>query len=186
MPVRIVAGKHKGVRLDAPEGPATRPTSDRARENLFNILGHGDYAEKLRGGRVLELFAGTGALGLEALSRGGAHCVFVENSKPALAALRANIAKCRAEDRSKVEASDAFRLRPQAKPYDLVLIDPPYRERAIEQAIKAALDARAVGADTLVIAQLDPKTTWDTPEGFTLLDDRRYGAARFLFFTRSQ
>lgn len=181
--MRIVAGKHKGVRLDAPEGPATRPTPDRARENLFNILGHGAYAEKLRGGRVLELFAGTGALGLEALSRGAGHCVFVETGKPALAALRANIAKCRAEDRSRVEATDAFHLRPQAKPYDIVLIDPPYKEGAIEQAIRAALDARAVGPDTLVIAQLDPKTAWHTPDGFSLLDDRRYGAARFLFFT---
>lgn len=182
--MRIVAGKHKGVRLDAPEGSATRPTSDRARENLFNILGHGDHAEKLRNGRVLELFAGTGALGLEALSRGAAYCTFVETGKPALAALRANIAKCRAEDRSKIDTTDAFHLGRQSAPYDILLLDPPYKDGAIEQAIRSAADAGAVGPDTLVVAQLDPKTAWVLPEGFDQLDERRYGAARFLFLMR--
>lgn len=182
--MRIVAGKHKGVRLDAPDGSATRPTSDRARENLFNILGHGDHAEKLRGGRVLELFAGTGALGLEALSRGASHCTFVETGRPALVALRANIAKCRVEDRSKVDTSDAFHLSRQSQPYDIFLLDPPYKDGAVEQAIRAAVDAGAVGPDTLVIAQLDPKTAWALPDGFALLDDRRYGAARFLILMR--
>lgn len=181
--MRIVAGKHKGVRLDSPEGPATRPTSDRARENLFNILGHGDYAKRLRGGRILELFAGTGALGLEALSRGAAHCTFVETGKPALAALRANIAKCRAEDRSRVIASDAYRLGRQSRPFDIVLLDPPYKEGAVEEAIAAALEAGVIGKDTLVIAQLDPKTPISVPDGFVLQDDRKYGAARFLFLT---
>lgn len=179
--MRIVAGRHKGVRLEAPEGAATRPTSDRARENLFNILAHGDYAEKLRGGRILELFAGTGALGLEALSRGAGHCTFVETGKPALTALRANIAKCRVEDRSRVDSSDAFRLGRQSQPYDIILLDPPYQEGAIEQALVAAVNADAVGPETLVVAQLDPKTACTVPEGFALLDDRKYGAARFLF-----
>lgn len=182
--MRIVAGKHKGVRLESPEGSGTRPTSDRARENLFNILAHGDYAENLRGGRILELFAGTGALGLEALSRGAAHCTFVENAKPALAALHANIAKCRAEDRSHVDTVDAFRLGRQARPYDIVLLDPPYKEGAIEQGLISALDAGAIGPETLVVAQLDPKTPWEKPNGFAMLDERRYGAARFLFLSR--
>ena len=145
--MRIVAGKHKGVRLDVPDGSATRPTADRARENLFNILAHGVYAEKLRGGRVLELFAGTGALGLEALSRGAAHCTFVETGRPALAALRTNIAKCRVEDRSKVDTADAFHLGRQSKPYDILLLDPPYKDGAVEQAIQSAVYAGAVGKD---------------------------------------
>jgi len=182
--MRIVAGKHKGVRLDVPDGSATRPTADRARENLFNILAHGVYAEKLHGGRVLELFAGTGALGLEALSRGAAHCTFVETGRPALAALRANIAKCRVEDRSKVDTADAFHLGRQSKPYEILLLDPPYKDGAVEQAIHSAVEAGAVGPETLVIAQLDPKTAWTLPEGFNLLDERRYGAARFLFLMR--
>lgn len=179
--MRIVAGKHKGVRLDSPDGSATRPTSDRARENLFNILGHGAYAEKLRGGHILELFAGTGALGLEALSRGGAHCTFVETDRAALTALRGNIAKCKAQDRSTILNTDAFRLPRQQKPAGIVLLDPPYKEGAIEQAVAAAAAAGAVGPDTLLIAQLDPKTVWNLPDGFVLLDERRYGAALFLF-----
>ncbi len=183
--MRIVAGKQKGTRLETPEGRDTRPTSDRARENLFNILAHGAYAETLRGATVLELFAGTGALGLEALSRGAAFCHFVENGKAAQRVLRANIKKCHAEDRSSLSPMDAFHLPAQQHPFDMIFIDPPYRSGAVEQAISSAITAGAIGVETMIIGQLDPKTPFSTPEGLTLLDDRRYGAARFLFLEKA-
>ena len=182
--MRIVAGRFKGIRLQAPDGAATRPTGDRAREGLFNILAHGSYAEKLRGGQVLELFAGTGALGLEALSRGAAFCTFVERDRRALALLRDNIAKCKAEQDTRVVAGDGFAPSLSA-PVDLVLLDPPYDEGAVERALAALITGKALSGDTLIVTQSDPKTPVDVPEALTVLDDRKYGAARFLFLERA-
>jgi len=181
--MRIVAGRFKGVRLQAPEGAGTRPTSDRAREGLFNILAHGAYAERLRGARVLELFAGTGALGLEALSRGAAFCTFVERDRAALGLLRANIAKCRVERETRVVAGDGFApsLTTEA---DLILLDPPYEDGAVERALTALLNRETVSEETLIVTQSDPKTVIDVPAGLELLEDRKYGAARFLFLER--
>jgi 16S rRNA (guanine966-N2)-methyltransferase len=123
--VRVVAGRFGGRRLQAPPGRGTRPTSDRVREALFSTLG------PLHGARVLDLFAGSGALGIEALSRGAAHVVFVDRSRPALATLRANLdALGIGADAAQVRGGDALeylrRARRRADTYDLVFIDPPY------------------------------------------------------------
>lgn len=126
--MRIVAGEWRGRKLIAPKGDATRPTADRTRETLFNMLTSrlGDFEEL----RVADLFAGSGALGLEALSRGAEHCLFVEQDRAALEAIRANIAAFDARDKVAVEAGSVMHLRPARQPLDLILLDPPYRTGA--------------------------------------------------------
>jgi 16S rRNA (guanine966-N2)-methyltransferase len=134
--MRIVAGRLKGRRIAAPEGSDIRPTSDRARESLFNILAHnprlgadGDGAP-IRDAIVLDAFAGCGALGLEALSRGAATCLFVENEPAAIRALRTNIAALRAQPQCDVRAGSVMQLGPAKAPLDLILLDPPYHSGA--------------------------------------------------------
>jgi 16S rRNA (guanine966-N2)-methyltransferase len=122
--VRIVAGQWRGKPLVAPKGDATRPTADRMRETLFNMLTSrlGSFDELA----VVDLFAGSGALGLEALSRGAAHCLFVEQDAAALTALRQNIKTVGADIRASVRAGSVMELGPPPKPVDLILLDPPY------------------------------------------------------------
>ncbi|MET1754606.1 16S rRNA (guanine(966)-N(2))-methyltransferase RsmD [Novosphingobium sp. RD2P27] len=123
--MRIIAGEWRGRKLVAPEGEATRPTSDRTRETLFSMLT--SRLGSFEGLRVADLFAGSGALGLEALSRGAAHCVFVEQEPGAIRALRRNIANLHAQDRCDVRASSVMSLgTARSEPLDLVLLDPPY------------------------------------------------------------
>ncbi|QSB43711.1 16S rRNA (guanine(966)-N(2))-methyltransferase RsmD [Tsuneonella flava] len=126
--MRIVAGEWRGRKLIAPKGEATRPTADRTRETLFNMLSSrvGDF----EGLAVADLFAGSGALGLEALSRGAASCLFVEQDDAALKAIRANVASLDARARSEIRAGSVMALGPAKKPYDLILLDPPYETSA--------------------------------------------------------
>lgn len=126
--MRIIAGEWRGRPLRAPEGDATRPTADRARETLFSMLA--SRLGSFEGLEVADLFAGSGALGLEALSRGAAKCVFVEQDAAAIRAIRANIAALHAQDRSDVRASSVLALGPARQPLDLLLIDPPYQTGA--------------------------------------------------------
>ncbi|KHK91026.1 16S rRNA (guanine(966)-N(2))-methyltransferase RsmD [Novosphingobium malaysiense] len=122
--MRIIAGEWRGRKLVAPEGDATRPTADRTRETLFSMLA--SRLGTFEGLRVADLFAGSGALGLEALSRGAAHCLFVDQDAAAIRAIRRNIANLHAQPRSEVRASSALALGPAKEPLDLVLLDPPY------------------------------------------------------------
>lgn len=122
--MRIVAGEWRGRPLRAPEGLATRPTADRTRETLFNMLT--SRLGSFEGLAVADLFAGSGALGLEALSRGAATCLFAENDAAALRALRANITALQAQQRCDVRAGSALALGPAKAPLDLILLDPPY------------------------------------------------------------
>jgi len=126
--MRIVAGDWRGRPLRAPEGDATRPTADRTRETLFSMLT--SRLGSFEGLEVADLFAGSGALGLEALSRGAAKCVFVEQDAAAIRAIRANIAALHAQDRSDVRASSVLALGPAKQPLDLLLLDPPYHTGA--------------------------------------------------------
>lgn len=185
--MRIVAGRFKGKKLLAPKGTATRPTSDRAREGLFNILAHGAYAAKLRGGRCVDLFAGSGAVGLESISRGAATCEFFETDRDALHCLSANIRACDVEEVSTVHRGSALFLRPVRQKYDLVFLDPPYSEEAVDQAVSAVLNAGYLADDGLLISQSHPDYSVSIPVGMTQVDDRRYGAARFILmgFSRS-
>ncbi len=182
--MRIVAGKYRGRRLNAPEGRDTRPTSDRAREALFNILAGGRYSagvSPIPGAQVLDAFAGTGALGLEALSRGAEHIFFIEQAAPALQALRANIKALAAQAACRLLASDVLHPPPSPRgPMDLVLLDPPYDKGLLTPALAALADKGWIGARTLVVAEVMQREETVLPEGFTLLEARRYGKAKLL------
>src|SRR3954447_11662916 len=140
--MRVIAGAWRGRPIEAPAGIATRPTSDRTREALFSMLA--SRLGTFEGLRVADLFAGTGALGLEALSRGAAHCTFVETDRQAIEALRRNIAKLAAGDRADVRAQSALHGVPG--PFDLVLMDPPYTSGFGPRALAALADSIAPGA----------------------------------------
>lgn len=176
--MRIVGGRLKGMQL-APLGKGDaaahlRPTGDRVRENLFNILASRGLPD---GARVLDLFAGTGALGLEALSRGAAHVTFVDNGAKAQALVRANIAKAKAEAEAVLLHRDATRLGPASgAPATLVFLDPPYGKGLGPGALAAVAKHGWLAPGAILIwEEAVPQTP---PMGFTLLDLRRYGAAR--------
>ncbi len=185
--MRIIGGALRGLTLTplGPGDPAAhlRPTSDRVRESLFNLLAHGNYGDPPppEGMRVLDLFGGTGALGLEALSRGAAHATFVDNGARALALLRRNIGLLRAGDRATVVQRDATRLGPNPDPaFGLVFLDPPYGKGLGERAIASALAGGWVEPGALVIWEEAAAPT--PPPGLTLRDSRRYGDTMITIF----
>ena len=183
--MRIVGGKHRGRRIEAPPGHDVRPTSDRAREALFNILIHGhlsaDGTSPLPGARVLDAFAGSGALGLEALSRGAGHALFIESDAKACAAIRANAKALGETANATVMPGDAIKPPPcPGAPCAIVFLDPPYGRDLAAPAL-AALAARGWIADGAVcIVELAKNDGITFPSGFALLDDRTYGKARLL------
>ena len=185
--MRIVAGAWRGRTLLAPPGQVTRPTSDRARQALFDMLMHAAWGGRpvIEGTIVLDVFAGTGALGLEALSRGASSAVFIESDTTALRALRTNIAACGAQDRSHILAGDVLGLSrsPDLKPASLVFLDPPYGKDLVPRALARLHGAGCVAADALVIAETGREEVW-VPEQ-PLLAERQYGAARILIFRRA-
>ena len=186
--MRIVAGKHRGRTLLAPEGAAVRPTSDRAREALFNIIEHGAFAaggSRLQERRVLDAFAGTGALGLEALSRGAAQVSFLELTTAARKLLAANVASLGEQARAQILAGDATAPPRAAAPVSLALLDPPYGQDLGGKALTALAAAGWFAPDTLIVLEIGAKERVSLPDGFTLQDDRRYGAARLLFIAAS-
>jgi 16S rRNA (guanine966-N2)-methyltransferase len=174
--VRIIAGRYKGRRLTAPAGVETRPTSDRARQALFDMLMHAPWAEgALAGAAVLDVFAGTGALGLEALSRGAASAAFIETGSAALSALRANIAACGAGDVCRVIPGDVLRP-PQGDACGLVFLDPPYGKRLVPLAMVALAKAGWIAPGALIVAEVGADEP--PPTDVELLAERRHGAAR--------
>jgi len=179
--MRIVAGAWRGRALTAPAGTATRPTSDRMRQAVFDMLVHAPWSIDLEGIRVLDAFAGTGAMGLEALSRGAAEAVFFETDRAALAALRANIAACRAEARCRVIPGDVLRPPPcplQGEPCGLVFLDPPYGQGLAERAVAALAAAGWIAADALLVAEVARAEGVSLP-GETMAE-RTHGAARVI------
>jgi len=188
--MRIVGGKHRGRRIEAPPGQDVRPTSDRAREALFNILIHGhlsaDGTSPLPGARVLDAFAGSGALGLEALSRGAGHALFIESDAKACAAIRVNAKALGETANATVIPGDATKPPPcPGAPCAIVFLDPPYGRDLTGPAL-AALAARGwivAGAICIVELAIDDGIT--LPPSFTLLDDRNYGKARLLILKHS-
>ena len=168
--MRVIAGRYGGRRLAVPRGDAVRPTSDRVREALFSILGAG-----VQDTRVLDLFAGSGALGLEALSRGAATATFVDSAPRAIAALRANLAALDAE--GEVVRADALRwLRTAsaaARQYDLVFLDPPYRRAPALGAGLSDLLPTVLAPGARVVVESDRRSPLELPIHFT--DERRYG-----------
>lgn len=175
--MRIVAGAWRGRALLAPSGTATRPTADRARQALFDMLLHAPWGgrETVEGAHVLDVFAGTGAFGLEALSRGATHATFIEHDRAALAALRANIAVCRAHDLCTVLAIDALAV-PSGEAAGLIFLDPPYRADLLAPAIDRLRASGRIAHNALLIAE----TARDqpAPTATDLLAERAHGAAR--------
>jgi 16S rRNA (guanine966-N2)-methyltransferase len=176
--MRIIGGNRRGLRLtEVGEGDTAahlRPTSDRVREAIFNLLINGGYGNPVAGARVLDLFAGTGAMGLEALSRGAAEVVFVDDGAKAVALLRANVAKMRVEDESRILRQDARHLpaNPGA-PFTLVFLDPPYGKSLGEAALSAAIESGWLAPGAMVV--WEESIAPIVPAGMTQHDQRRYG-----------
>jgi 16S rRNA (guanine966-N2)-methyltransferase len=176
--MRIIGGNRRGLRLtEVGEGDTAahlRPTSDRVREAIFNLLINGGYGNPVAGARVLDLFAGTGAMGLEALSRGAAEVVFVDDGAKAVALLRANVAKMRVEGESRILRQDARHLpaNPGA-PFTLVFLDPPYGKSLGEAALSAAIESGWLAPGAMVV--WEESIAPIVPAGMTQHDQRRYG-----------
>ena len=175
--MRIIGGTHRGTTLaDVGAGDAAahlRPTSDRVRESLFNVLQGGRFGESIRGAKVLDLFAGTGALGLEALSRSAAHVTFIDNGKAAQTLIRANIQKLKRQSDTTLLTSDATQAPKTTAPAGLVFLDPPYGMQLGPKALAAAKSNGWIGSDTLIV--WEENAAQIAPIGFTVLDARRYG-----------
>jgi 16S rRNA (guanine966-N2)-methyltransferase len=179
--MRIVAGEWRRRLLHAPPGDATRPTADRTRETLFNMLA--SRLGSFDGLAVADLFAGSGALGLEALSRGAASGLFVENDAAAIRALRANIAALRAQARCEVNAGSVLSLTAARQPYDLLLLDPPYRSGAGAVALDRLARLGWIGDGTWIALE----TARDEPvqvKALAIESDRTVGAARLTLLRR--
>lgn len=177
--MRLVAGRHRGRILKAPAGQVARPTADRTRESLFNILSHGRI--DWDGATVLDGFAGSGALGFEALSRGAAFVTFIESHAASLAALRANADSLKEGANVAILRGDATRPPMAKAPADLVFLDPPYGQNLASPALTGLAAQGWMALGTVCVVEIGAEESLDLPAGFTLDDDRRYGAARVLF-----
>ncbi|MEM1161054.1 MAG: 16S rRNA (guanine(966)-N(2))-methyltransferase RsmD [Pseudomonadota bacterium] len=188
--MRVIGGRFKGTRLAAPGAQGggmahLRPTSDRVREALFNLLEHGDYPP-IEGLRVLDLFAGTGALGLEALSRGADRAVFIDDGPAARGLIRQNIETLRVIGQTKLWRRDATRLGPcRGDPFGLIFADPPY---GTDLGVRALASARAGGwiaEGAVIVLELGAGQEVSEPDGLALKDERSYGETRILIFQDS-
>ena len=187
--MRIVSGRFRGKALATPRGDATRPTSDRARQAIFNILEHAGWSPGVRGGRVIDLFAGSGALGLEALSRGAAFCLFVETDEAARGAIRQNIEALAPDGglfgATRVHRRDATDLGPQpggdGPPFDLAFLDPPYGQGLGETALAKLAEGDWLTPGAVVVFERGAGEAVFSAPGYTALDARDYGAARVHF-----
>jgi 16S rRNA (guanine966-N2)-methyltransferase len=173
--MRIVGGKFRGRSLKGPSSNAIRPTSDRLRESIFNILVHA-YADPISDARVLDLFAGTGALGLEAMSRGAEYALFVEEAAEARALIRTNVEALSLTGATKIFRRDAARLGDMGpmEPFDLMFCDPPYGQGLSEKALAAARDGKWLVPSALALVEEAVKAAFKTPEGFDEIERRAY------------
>lgn len=182
--MRIVGGENRGVSLTVPKGDATRPTGERMRETIFNILAH-RFAERLSEGRVLDLFAGSGAMGLEALSRGAAFALFVENGVAARGALRTNIDALKAVGRTRVWRRDATRLGDcPVPPFGLVFCDPPYGQSLGERALASAAAGDWVVEGAIAVLEERRGATPEAITGWEVLETRDVGHSTLSLWQR--
>jgi len=174
--MRIVAGTFRGARIEAPKGLATRPTSDRVRQALFDVLAHGAPRFSFEGARVLDLFAGSGALGLEALSRGARFCLFIDHGAEARAAIRRNVEALGLTGITKIWRRDATGLGEAGtlQPFDLVFCDPPYGKGLGERALAAAAGGGWMAAESIAVLEerADREIAW--PASFAETGRRIY------------
>lgn len=180
--MRIVGGKFRGRALAAPRSEAIRPTSDRLRESLFNVLAHA-YDDPITGARVIDLFAGTGAMGLEALSRGAAFALFVDDGAEARGLLRENIETLGLGGVTRVFRRDATRLgaAERTAPFDLVFCDPPYSRDLAPRALASAAAGSWLAPGALCVVEEAATATLPCPERFSEIERRAYGDTQVLF-----
>lgn len=183
--MRIVSGSLKGRAITTPEGQNTRPTSDRARQAIFNVLEHAAWAEGLTEARVIDLYAGSGALGFEALSRGAAFCLFVETDDGARGAIRENMDAYGLFGRCRVHRRSATDLGPRpgsaGEAFTLAFLDPPYRQGLGEQTLAKLLEGGWLAPGAIVVFERGSDEPEIETPGYERLDARDYGAARVLF-----
>lgn len=183
--MRIVGGEFRGRRLVAPATGATRPTSDRAREALFNKLQHA-HGDPVRDARVLDLFAGTGALGLEALSRGARFCLFVDINADARACIRENIETLALQGCTKIFRRDGTRLGEigTMAPFDLVFMDPPYRKNLPERALASLRDGAWLTSGAFCVVEEDAGARFEPVAGFRSVDQMKQGNSSLYLLVR--
>lgn len=182
--MRIVAGQFKGRPIQAPKSDATRPTSDRARESLFNMLAHAPWAPDLDGARVIDLFAGSGALGFEAISRGASFCLFVDTAHAARGAIRQNVDTLSLFGKTRIHRRSATDLGEKpaglGTPFNLAFMDPPYNKGLVEPCLNVLRAGGWLAEDALIVVETaadeDPDLT-----GWDLITDRSIGAAKVWF-----
>lgn len=177
--MRIIAGRHRGRKLTPPSGERVRPTTDRLRESLFNILAHRPEFS-FHGARVADLFAGTGALGLEAASRGAAHVVFVENHPASLDLIRENITSLHETGNCRVIAGDARRLPKSEAAFDLVFLDPPYGKDLLPPALLSLVASGWLKSGSLIVAEQGAEEVIEYPDDFHEISTRTQSAAKFV------
>src|SRR5262245_53575423 len=180
--MRIVGGRLRGRALAAPKSQAIRPTADRLRESLFNILAHA-YGDPVSGARVLDLFAGTGALGLEAMSRGAAFALFIDDGAEARALLRENVEALGLGGATRIFRRDATRLGDPGKlePFSLAFLDPPYGKGLAQQALASARADGWLVPDALCVVEEETAAAFQPPDGFEQLERRAYDDTEFVF-----
>ena len=180
--MRVVGGRLRGRALAAPKGDAIRPTSDRLRESVINILAHA-YGDPVTGARVLDLFAGTGALGIEAISRGAAFCLFVDDGAEARALIRQNVDALGLGMVTRVFRRDATRLGAAhpVEPFGLVFLDPPYRKGLAAPALAALRDGGWLAPDALVVVEEAADAEFAPPAGYEELERRTYDDTVVIF-----
>ena len=179
--MRVVGGRFRGRTLSAPKSQAIRPTADRLRESLFNILMHA-YDDPIADARVLDLFAGTGALGIEAMSRGAAFTLFVDDGAEARALLRGNSEMLGLGGSTKIYRRDATKMGPaEMSPFSLAFLDPPYGKGLAEKALASAREGGWLAPEALVIVEEAADAGFKPPEGFEELERRDYDDTQFTF-----
>lgn len=181
--MRIVGGKFRGRPLAAPKGSSTRPTSDRVRESVFNVLAHSSECPELEGARIIDLFAGTGAMALEAISRGAAYALFVETEATARAAIQENIEAFGLQGVTRIFRRDATDLGPASTrdKYDIAFLDPPYAKGLGETALSALRQGGWLKQGAIAVLEERAGTVLDLPEGFEAFDERTYGDTAVTF-----
>jgi 16S rRNA (guanine966-N2)-methyltransferase len=188
--MRVTGGTFGGRALAPPADLRVRPTSDKVRQAIFNILAHKDFEMgfSLDNARVADLFAGTGAMGLEAISRGAAYCLFVDDAASSRALIRRNVEALNLTGHTKIWRRDATALGPLSAgaggPFGLVFLDPPYRKNLVEPALRSLLDGRWLAPKALIIAECAEDETLPDMDDMTLLEERCYGDTRVGFLTQ--
>ena len=177
--MRIITGDYKGRRLKAPEDDSIRPTADKVKEALFSII-----ADKVWGSRALDLFAGTGNLGLEALSRGAESCVFADNSRESLGIIKSNIKTCGAEERAQIAAGDYRKILMNAEgKFDIIFLDPPYGKGFLDECFGIIADRQLLSREGVIVAE--HRKEEDLPDvfhGFHREKERRYGIVKLSIY----